>query len=226
MRPENTEDPAQLVGLSRPMANVGGAHTDVQFLGRNHSPPQPPDIILDYMYGVATYRLWRSDPQRVDQVMSTYHREHYTDIPLLPQRSPSTASETVTEGYDSDHPLDDDYFPSSDEGMSRAMDDLNLALMRISGITPQELADRRKKQAEEEEQVAQETSRRKVSEWMEHRMSHGTISSNTAHAGLSANAAYTFSSNTAYPHFSSNAADTDLSSNTADTDFSSNAAYR
>src|ERR1700761_3960793 len=96
--------------------------------------------------------------------------------------------------------------------MSRAMDDLNLALMRISGITPQELADRRKKQAEEEEQVAKETSRRKVSEWMEHRRSHSTISnmglssnaayplsSNTAHAGLSSNAAYTLSSNTAYP---------------------------
>ena len=212
---------------NRRLANQGGAHTDVQFLGRDRSLPLPPDIILDYMYGVAAYKLWRSDPQIVDEVMSTYHREQYTDIPLLPQRSPNTASETVT-GGDSDHPLDDDYFPSSEDEMSRAMDDLNLALMRISGITPQELADRRKKQAEEEEQVAKETSRRKVSEWMEHRTSHSTISnmglssnaayplsSNTAYAGLSSNAAYTLSSNTAYPRLTSNTANTDLSSNAA-----------
>jgi hypothetical protein len=121
------------------MANLGGAHTDVQFLGSNHSLPLPPDIILDYMYGVAAYKLWRSNPG-VGEVMSTYHREHYRDIsPLL--QSPSTASETQTEGHVSDHTLNPDYFPSSSEDMSQAMDDLNLALMHISGITPQELAD-------------------------------------------------------------------------------------
>ena len=216
---------------SRLLANQGGAHTDVRFSGADHTLPPPPDIILDYMYGVAAYKLWRSDPNSVDEALSTYHREQYRDIPLLPRRSPSTASQAVTEGTDSDRPLDRDYFPSSSENeMSQAMDDLNLALMRISGITPQELADRRKKKAEEEEQVAQETSRRKVAQWMEHRTSHGTIahtglssntaytlSSNTAHADLSSNAAHTLSSNTAYPH---------LSSNTADTDLSPNAAYR
>jgi hypothetical protein len=160
------------------MANQGGAHTDVQFLGRNHLLPPPPDIILDYMYGVAAYKLWRSHPQSVDDVMSTYCRGHYRHISPLPQQNPSTASQTLTEG---------DYIPSSSEDeMSQAMDDPNLALMCISGITPQELADQRKKQAEEEEQVAQETSQRKVAQWMEHRTSHGTI----LHTGLSSNAAY------------------------------------
>jgi len=49
--------------------------------------------------------------------------------------------------------------------MTQAMDDLNLVLMRVNGITPQ-LVDKRDKQMEEEERVAQERSRSKVEEWI------------------------------------------------------------
>jgi len=200
----------------RAMANQAGAHTDVQFLGRDQSLPPPPDIILDYMYGVAAYKLWRSNPQGVHNVMSTYHSDQYTGIPLLSPQSPSAACETTTEV--AEDPFGRDYVPSlSEDEMSQAMDDLNLALMCISGITPQELADQRKKQAEEKEQVAQKISQRRVAEWM----SHGT--SLQTETGLSSNAAYTLSSYI-YPPLS-NTANRDLSSNAADTDLSSNAAY-
>jgi hypothetical protein len=47
------------------------------------------------------------------------------------------------------------------------MDDLNLLLMSVEGITPQEAADRREKRMEEEELRAQEAGRRKITEWMD-----------------------------------------------------------
>ncbi|KAN0130746.1 hypothetical protein V8E53_011421, partial [Lactarius tabidus] len=108
--------------------------------------PLPP-AILDYVYGVAAYRMWRSDKKRVHDVMATYHREQYADIRprTLLSRTSSTASQ--------------------DDGMAQAMDDLNLFLMRVSGINPQDLADKWEKQMEEEERVAQEKSRSRVMEW-------------------------------------------------------------
>ena len=48
------------------------------------------------------------------------------------------------------------------------MDELNLVLMHFSGTTPQEVVKRREKRMEEEERVAQETSRSRVMEWMKH----------------------------------------------------------
>ena len=50
--------------------------------------------------------------------------------------------------------------------MATAMDDLNLVLMLVEGITPEEAAIRREKQREEEELKAQEASRSKAIEWM------------------------------------------------------------
>jgi len=141
---------------------------DVQFRGSNPSLPTPPAIILDYMYGVTAYKHWRSDPHTVHDVMSTYRREQYANIPPLPRPSPAAGEATVG-GVDFDDPLDLDYIPTAtqeEDGMTQAMDDLNLLLMRVNGITPQELADKREKQMEEEEQVAQEKSRSKVTEWM------------------------------------------------------------
>jgi len=136
------------------LAYNSGAHVDVQFRGSGPKallpealPPLPPAIILDYVYGVAAYRMWRSDKERVHDVMSTYHREQYAGIPSLPRQSPTT--ETA----------------SQDDGMAQAMDDLNLLLMRVNGINPQDLADKWEKQMEEEERVAQEKSRSKVMEW-------------------------------------------------------------
>ena len=50
--------------------------------------------------------------------------------------------------------------------MAKAMDELNLDLMNLQGITPQEAANRREKQMEEEKQKAQEINQSKVTEWM------------------------------------------------------------
>jgi hypothetical protein len=125
-----------------------------------------PAIILDYMYGVAAYRMWRSD-KRVHDVMSTYHREQYTDILPLTLLSPTSSVSTVW-SVDFDNTLvdpDPDPTASQDDGMAQAMDDLNLFLMHVNGINPQDLADKWEKQMEEEEQVAQEKSRSKVMEW-------------------------------------------------------------
>jgi hypothetical protein len=99
--------------------------------------------------GVAAYRMWRSDPESVHDVMSAYHRKNYADIPPPPRRIPTGASQNRAENE-----------------MAQAMDDLNLFLMRVNGITPQDLADKWEKRMEEEERVAQEKSRSKVTEWM------------------------------------------------------------
>jgi hypothetical protein len=53
------------------------------------------------------------------------------------------------------------------DARAKAMDDLNLVLMNLQGITPQEAATRRKKQIEEEELKNREASRIKVTEWRE-----------------------------------------------------------
>jgi hypothetical protein len=144
-----------------------GAHVDVQFCssGLGALLPLPPAIILDYMYGVAAYRMWRSN-KRVHDVMSTYHREQYADILPLTLLSPTSSVSTVR-SVDFDNTLvdpDPDPTASQDDGMAQAMDDLNLFLMCVNGINPQDLADKWEKQMEEE-QVAQEKSQSKVMEW-------------------------------------------------------------
>jgi hypothetical protein len=48
------------------------------------------------------------------------------------------------------------------------MDELNMFLMYIHGITPEMAAERRQKEIEREERVAQEASRSKVMEWRNH----------------------------------------------------------
>jgi hypothetical protein len=48
------------------------------------------------------------------------------------------------------------------------MDELNVFLMRISGTTPEEVAERRQKEIEQRERAAQEASRSKVMKWRKH----------------------------------------------------------
>lgn len=61
-----------------------GAHIDALFQGTKIS--LPPAIILDYMYGVAAYKHWRSSQidNEVHNIMKSYHREHYAGIPVPP----------------------------------------------------------------------------------------------------------------------------------------------
>ena len=53
-------------------------------------------------------------------------------------------------------------------GLEETMDELNMFLMHIHGITPEMAAERRQREIERKERVAQEASRSKVMEWRNH----------------------------------------------------------
>ena len=121
-----------------------GLSVDANFQGTDSTPPI---VLLNFMYGVAAYKRWRS-PHGVG-IINAYFAEHYKPIPLLPS------------------PKDSDYLPEDTNSMVEAMDELNMVLMYLSGITPEEAAIRREKRLEEEEKMAQEAGRRKVMEWVD-----------------------------------------------------------
>jgi len=180
LKKPDSDDPALLItltnmGVLHPFtAFIHGAHIDALFQGTDRSLPLPPDIILDYMYGVAAYKCWSSRKDTHD-IMKSYRTEHYAHIPVLPREPPSDDNDDTPEP---DDPRDADYtpvprrrrYPSTrrGDGMAKTMDELNLVLMLLSGTTPEEVAKRREKRIEEEERVAQEASRSKVTEWMKH----------------------------------------------------------
>ncbi|KAH9042313.1 hypothetical protein EDB84DRAFT_1266912 [Lactarius hengduanensis] len=146
-------------------------HVDALFNGADRSLlPLPHDIVLDYMYGVAAYKRWKSTAD-IHAVMKSYYEEHYANIRPLPRKSPSDGGDDAPEPHD---PRETDYnprkghHPSTSRGdvMGEAIDDLNLVLMFINGTTPEEVAERREKRMEEEERAAQERGRNKVTEWM------------------------------------------------------------
>ena len=122
-----------------------GLSVDASFQGTDNTTP--PIVLLNFVYGVATYKRWKSLPGV--GIVEAYFAEHYKDIPR-PQ-APSSA----------------DYVPEDTTSMEEAMDELNMVLMYLSGITPEEAAIRREKRLEEEEQMAQEAGRRKVMEWID-----------------------------------------------------------
>ncbi|KAH9172932.1 hypothetical protein EDB89DRAFT_1961678 [Lactarius sanguifluus] len=153
-------------------AFVFGAHVDALFNSTDPSLPLPHDVVLDYMYGVAAYKRWKSTAG-IHDVMKSYHEEHYAHIPGLPRKPPSDNTP------EPDDPRDTDciptprqrHHPSTSRGdvMAEAIDDLNTVLMYINGTTPEEVAERREKRMEEEERAAQERSRNKVTEWMRYK---------------------------------------------------------
>jgi hypothetical protein len=175
-----------------------GTNMDALFQGQGGS--LPPTVILDYVYGVAAYKSWNSQRNihQVLDVMDEYRDAHYARIPPLPRDSPDDPDGTP--GPDGDDPNDPDYIPSDgtvgpgdstdpdfnslvsrkrytstrrDENeMGKAMDNLNLFLMHIHGITPEQAAERRQKEMEQEERAAQEASRSKVAAWREHLGGH------------------------------------------------------
>jgi hypothetical protein len=58
-----------------------GANVDVLFEGDGNLPPST--VILDYVYGVAAYKTWRSKRDGDFEPMTRYCKEHYTDITPL-----------------------------------------------------------------------------------------------------------------------------------------------
>jgi len=140
-----------------------GLQVDAVFRGTKASESQPPAIILDFLYGVASYALWKSREETY-AVLKKYRKDNYESIPI-PLRAP----------------LSDDDSPDGPSGrskiiqggvrrghkMARAMDEMNLVMMLLCGTTPDEVARRREKQMGVEEQRAQEAGKRKVVEWLQ-----------------------------------------------------------
>ncbi|KAH9004498.1 hypothetical protein EDB86DRAFT_2797478 [Lactarius hatsudake] len=159
-------------GTLHPFLALGmGAHIDALFNGTDRSLlPRPHDIVLDYMYGVAAYKCWKS-AAGIHDVMKSYYEAHYANIPALPRKPPSDGDDDAPEPddtRDTDYNPRKGHHPSTSRGdvMGEAMDNLNMLLMFINRTTPEEVAERMEKRMEEEERAAQERGRSKVTEWM------------------------------------------------------------
>jgi len=127
---------------------VFDALQNVDALFRGEGVPLPSTVILDYLYGIAAYKAWRSKRGDGFNQMKAYRNEHYAQIPPPPSAPRKR------------HPRR--------SGLEETMDELNMVLMYIHGITPEMAAERRQKEIEREERAAQEASRSKVMEWRNH----------------------------------------------------------
>ena len=185
-KPDNF-DPKMLVelqaiqnaGIEPSPVSAHGALQNVDALFEGTGESLPSTVILDYLYGIAAYKAWRSgrehDGDEHDdslKQMDAYRNEHYVKIPPLSPQTDDTDDTDVASGPDD--PNDSEYIPQEHylstrrSGLEEAMDELQMFLMNICGITPEMAAERRQKEIEREEQAAQEASRNKVMEWRNH----------------------------------------------------------
>jgi hypothetical protein len=109
--------------------------------------------------------------------MRAYRNNHYANIPPPPPPAPRDDINNADVSSGPDDPNDADYKPpqprkrhtaTRESGLEEAMDELNIFLMYIKGITPEMAAERRQKEIDREERAAQEASRSKVMEWRNH----------------------------------------------------------
>jgi hypothetical protein len=139
-----------------------GAPLDAKF----RTDSTPPIILLNFMYGVAAYKRWKTPPG--EGMLKAYFAGHYTAtaFPVPSPRAPSGESESSSD--EQQDPKDSDYLPEdTTTSMEEAMEEVSMVLMYLSGITPEEAAIRREKRLEEEEQMAEAAGRRKVMEWID-----------------------------------------------------------
>jgi len=122
---------------------------NVDALFRGEGVPLPSTVILDYHYGIAAYKAWRSKRGDGFNQMKANRNEHYAQIPPPPAPPPRKR------------------YTSRRSGLEETMDELNMVLMYMHGITPEMAAERRQKEIERE-RAAQEASRSKVMEWRNH----------------------------------------------------------
>jgi len=151
-----------------------GALQNVDALFRGEGVPLPDTVILDYLYGVAAYRAWRSNRDDGFNQMRAYRNKHYANIPPPPPPAPRDDTNDADVSSGPDDPNDADYKPrkrhtaTRRSGLEETMDELNMFLMYIKGITPEMASERRQKEIDREERAAQEASRGKVMEWRKH----------------------------------------------------------
>jgi hypothetical protein len=134
---------------------------NVDAIFRGEGVALPSTFILDYLYGVAAYKAWGSRRGDGYNQMRAYRDKYYVNIPPLPSSA----------APDEDR-KDLDYHPPRKRpkrsDLEESMDELNMVLMYIHGITPEMAAERRQKEIEREERAAEEASRSKVMEWKDH----------------------------------------------------------
>lgn len=149
-----------------------GASMDAVFRGTTRRRKLPPTIILDYLYGVAAYNHWRSrkNGDELRRLMRNLHNNRESnDSEYVP-----SGSSSGDHNPGPNHPLASlqvrrsRRHTSAWKGnvMTKAMDDLNIVLMMLKGITPEDLIRRREQQVEEEEMRAQKASQNKVLAWI------------------------------------------------------------
>jgi hypothetical protein len=139
-------------------------------------PVAPPSILLDYVYGVAVFKLWA-----VDDIQETLRERHEADFAAitLPEATPPSSSSEDETYNDSDHIADPDYVPrgaghgrrvhhvSRESEMSRAMDDAFRFSMFIRGYPPETFAAMQKRREEEAEVQSRQVGQEKVKMWLE-----------------------------------------------------------
>ena len=159
-------------GRRPPPSIAHDALENVDALFRGDGVQLPSTVILDYFYGIAAYNAWRSkDRDDGFNEIKAYRDEHYVGIPALTRAQPDDDADDTPVPDDR---KDADYKPSPPprkrrrNALEETMDELNLYLMYIQGITPEMAAERRQKEVEQEEQAALEANRSKVTEWRNH----------------------------------------------------------
>jgi len=139
-------------------------------------PIAPPSILLDYVYGVAVFKLWA-----VDDIQKTLRERHEADFPAipLPKETPPSSSSKDETNNESDHIADPDYVSqgaahgrrvhhvSRESEFSRAMDDAFQFSMFIRGYPPETFAAMQKQQEEEAEARSCQVRQEKVKRWLE-----------------------------------------------------------
>ena len=165
----------QNAGVTPALSWAHDALQNVDALFRGEGVPLPDTVILDYLYGVAAYKAWRSNHGDGFNQMRAYRDKHYANIPpppAAPQDGIDDTDTDVTSGPDD--PNEPDYKPPQPwkrhtatrrSGLEETMDELNIVLMYLQGITPEMVAERRQKEIDREERAALEASRSKVMEW-------------------------------------------------------------
>jgi hypothetical protein len=114
---------------------------DAPIAGTGVSPP--PEVLLDFMYGVAAYRRWGSGHD-ISEVMQHRSTECHKSIPIPPASPVSSDGVSSPESHDSN----DDYGPvrrrrgrnHMSDGMLRAMDNVLILSMLVKGTTPELMA--------------------------------------------------------------------------------------
>ena len=123
----------QNAGMVPPPSMAHDALQNVDALFGGTGVPLPSTFILDYMYGIAAYKAWRSEHDDGFKQMNAYREDHFVKIPLLSPQPDDTDDTDVTSGPDD--PNDSEYKPPRRSGLEETMDELYMFLMYIHGIT-------------------------------------------------------------------------------------------